>query len=213
MEPLKHDLINITVRFKTLISVIIIVIAISNLSSSDPPVKVRERLQNFNMNSHFCLCISFTSHLLIGHDRKLIVLTFSVCFCAQCSFAQGQSGLFKLYNFTLYTFSQSACIFFLNSPTVFRCPYLPPLSSFLLFPSLCWGCLFSLSLCHHSSGMSVAEWSSVLSSRSAYPLFRCTEQNLKNMPGCYFLLGVGVYGSSLFTPPCPACSPVPPRYF
>lgn len=40
-------------------------------------------------------------------------------------------------------------------------PYLPPLF-FLLILSLCWGCLFSLSLCLHSSAMSVAEWSSVL---------------------------------------------------
>lgn len=69
--------------------------------------------------------------------------------------------------------------------TLSRHPYLPPLSSILLFPSLCWGCLFSLSLWNHSSGMSVAEWSSVLPSRSVNPLFRCTQQNRKNM-ACIF---------------------------
>ncbi len=69
---------------------------------------------------------------------------------------------------------------------------LPPSCSF----GLCWGCLFSLSLCHHSSGMSAAEWSSVLLSRSVNPLFRCTEQNLKNMPCFYILSGVPEYVSS-----------------
>lgn len=100
--------------------------------------------------------------------------------------------------FLSYTLSESAPSLFLNSQAVFLShrPYLLPLSSFLLFLSLCWGCFFSLSLCHHSSGMSVAEWFSVLPSRSVNPLFTCTEQNLKNMPGFYILPRVTGFGSS-----------------
>lgn len=57
--------------------------------------------------------------------------------------------------------------------------YLPALSSLLLPPSLCWGCLCSLSTRHHSSGMSASEWSSVLPSRSVNPPFRCTGRGKK----------------------------------
>lgn len=73
----------------------------------------------------------------------------------------------------------------LNSQAVLPlcCLYPPPHFSALLLPalslSLCWECLFSLSLCHRSSEMSVAEWYSVLSLYSVNPLFKCIEQNLQ----------------------------------
>lgn len=74
-------------------------------------------------------------------------------------------------------------VFILNSQVSFSIPLSlssSPLSSFLLFLSLRWGCLFSLSLCHHS------KWDCLLLSGLVYyppalliPFYRFTEQNLK----------------------------------
>lgn len=83
-------------------------------------------------------------------------------------------------------------------PTLFLkkkscCPYHSLLSSWLLFLSLCWGCLFSLSIDLYSSTMSVVERSSVLLRCSVNPLCKCKQQK-SSMSGrfLYFPFKVSV---------------------
>lgn len=73
------------------------------------------------------------------------------------------------------------------------CPYHSLLSSRLLFLSLCWGCLFSLSIDPHSTTLSVVERSSVLLRCSVNPLCKCKQQK-SSMSGefLYFLFEVSV---------------------
>ena len=72
-------------------------------------------------------------------------------------------------------------------------PYPPP----LFFLSLCWGCLFSLSMHHCLSGMCIVEWSSVLCSHSVSLLESCAHQKYRNIAANCSFLGVAIDGCKL----------------
>lgn len=80
-----------------------------------------------------------------------------------------------------------------NPPPPFSCcPYHPLLSTPLLFLSLCWGCLFSLSIDLHSSTMSVMERSSVLLRCSVNPPCKFKQQK-SSVSGRFLYFPVKVF--------------------
>lgn len=86
-----------------------------------------------------CACFSLSSTF-----GALLLLPHGCCHRLILVFLNSQAS-------HLFWFCFSSC-----------CPYLPPFFSRLLFLSLCWGCLFSLSVGLHLTTTSVVERSSVL---------------------------------------------------